>query len=434
MKIESPTGAPPGLDGALADWLAYIERQHPQTIAMGLDRVAAVRDRLGLAFTCPVITVGGTNGKGSTCAMLEAIASRAGYRVGLYMSPHLRSYNERVRIGRVPASDAALCEAFAAVEKARDGVPLTYFEFGTLGAAWLFQRSGIELAILEVGLGGRLDAVNAFDADCAVITSIGLDHMDLLGPTRESIGHEKAGILRAGRPAVIAEPDPPASLREHARAVGAQWIQAGVDYRAESEGIQWRYIGPGGTRGGLPHPSLRGSYQIGNAAAAITALDALRDRLPVSMNAIREGLVSTELAGRFQVLPGRPVVILDVAHNPHAAERFAAALGAMTDIRTTHVVFAMLRDKDIEGVVRVVKPHVDRWYLAPLPGPRGAGVPVLEAALDAAQVLDAVAGFDSVAEALDAARSAARPDDRILAFGSFLTVAQALEHLERTGD
>lgn len=429
MKIEPPSGAAPGPGAALADWLAYIERQHPQAIAMGLDRVAEVRDRLGLSFTCPVITVGGTNGKGSTCAMLESIAAAAGYRVGLYMSPHLTRYNERVRIERRMASDAALCGAFRAVEQARGTVPLTYFEFGTLGAAWLFARAGLDLAILEVGLGGRLDAVNVFDADCAVITSIGLDHMELLGPTRESIGFEKAGIFRAGRPAVIAEPDPPTSMRVAGRTLGVQWLQSGVDFRVESDGLQWRYIGPGGTRSGLPHPALRGSYQLGNAAGAITALDTLRERLPVSANAIREGLVTVELAGRFQVLPGRPVTILDVAHNPHAAERLAGALGAMTDVGRTHAVFAMLRDKDIEGVARTVKVHVDHWYVAPLPGPRGASAPALLQALDAAQVFDPARPFDSVAAALAAAQDAARPDDRIVAFGSFLTVAQALETL-----
>jgi len=434
MKIEPPTGVAPGLDAPLADWLGYIERQHPQAIAMGLDRVSAVRERLGLEFACPVITVGGTNGKGSTCAMLESIAAAAGYRVGLYTSPHLLSYNERVRIDRASVSDAQLCEAFVAVERARGRVPLTYFEFGTLGAVWLLARAEIDVAILEVGLGGRLDAVNVCDADCAVITSIGFDHMDLLGTTRESIGFEKAGILRDGRPAVIAEPDPPASMREHANAVGARWIQTDVDFRVESEGIQWRYTGPGGARSGLPHPALRGAYQLLNAAAAITALDTLRDRLPVSTNALREGLLTTDLAGRFQVLPGRPVTILDVAHNPHAAERLASALGAMTGIGKTHAVFAMLRDKDIEGVVRAVKSQIDRWYLAPLPGPRGADAPMLEAALESAQVFDPVETFATVAAALRSARSFARLNDRIVVFGSFLTVARALEVFRHRSD
>jgi dihydrofolate synthase/folylpolyglutamate synthase len=420
---------PVDLDG----WLQYIESRHAKSIDMGLDRVRAVRDQLGLAPVFPVITVGGTNGKGSTCAMLEAILDAAGFRVGCYTSPHLIRYNERVRVGRTPVDDDALCGAFAAVESARGDVPLTYFEFGTLAAVRHFQQAGVDVAILEVGLGGRLDAVNVFDADCAVITSVGIDHVDYLGPTRESIGFEKAGIVRTGRPVVVAEQDPPATLVDHIRTVGAQPLFAGVDFRAIDEGTQWRYDGPGGLRAGLPWPALRGAYQIGNAAAAITALDALRDRCPVSTGALREGLTTVALPGRFQVLPGRPVTILDVAHNPHAAQCLAGALGAMEITGKTHAVFAMLGDKDIAGVARLVKPHVDRWYLAPLPGPRGTDPEDLARALDEAEVLDAVERHASVAEAFAAARDAARPDDRILVFGSFLTVAAALDFLRRAG-
>ena len=420
---------PVDLDG----WLQYIESRHAKSIDMGLDRVRAVRDQLGLEPDFPVITVGGTNGKGSTCAMLEAILDAAGFRVGCYTSPHLIRYNERVRVGRTPVDDDALCGAFAAVESARGDVPLTYFEFGTLAAVRHFQQAGVDVAILEVGLGGRLDAVNVFDADCAVITSVGIDHVDYLGPTRESIGFEKAGIVRTGRPVVVAEPDPPATLVDYIRTVGAQPLFAGVDFRAIDEGTQWRYDGPGGLRAGLPWPALRGAYQIGNAAAAITALDALRDRCPVSTGALREGLTTVALPGRFQVLPGRPVTILDVAHNPHAAQCLAGALGAMEITGKTHAVFAMLGDKDIAGVARLVKPHVDRWYLAPLPGPRGTDPEDLARALDEAEVLDAVERHASVAEAFAAARDAARPDDRILVFGSFLTVAAALDFLRRAG-
>ena len=420
---------PVDLDG----WLQYIESRHAKSIDMGLDRVRAVRDQLGLEPDFPVITVGGTNGKGSTCAMLEAILDAAGFRVGCYTSPHLIRYNERVRVGRTPVDDDALCNAFAAVESARGDIPLTYFEFGTLAAVLHFQQAGVDVAILEVGLGGRLDAVNVFDADCAVITSVGIDHVDYLGPTRESIGFEKVGIVRTGRPVVVAEPDPPVTLVDHIRTVGAQPLFAGVDFRAIDEGTQWRYDGPGGLRAGLPWPALRGAYQIGNAAAAITALDALRDRCPVSTGALREGLTTVALPGRFQVLPGRPVTILDVAHNPHAAQCLAGALGAMEITGKTHAVFAMLGDKDIAGVARLVKPHVDRWYLAPLPGPRGTDPEDLARALDEAEVLDAVERHASVAEAFAAARDAARPDDRILAFGSFLTVAAALDFLRRAG-
>lgn len=416
---------PQDLDG----WLRHIERAHPRSIEMGLDRVRIVRDRLGLTPDFPLLIVGGTNGKGSTCAFLEAMLACAGYRVGCYTSPHLIRYNERVRIDRAEVSDAALCESFAAIERVRGDVPLTYFEFGTLAAVWHFQRTGVDVAVLEVGLGGRLDAVNVFDADCATVTSIGIDHVEYLGPTRESIGFEKAGIFRHGRPAVIGDPDPPATLLAHAEAIGARVLRAGRDFRAVDEESQWRYEGPGGLRAGLPWPALRGPVQLGNAAVAITALDTLRDRIPVSGGALREGLATVELPGRFQVLPGRPLVILDVAHNPHAAERLGAALGRMPCTGQTRAVFGMLGDKDIAGVAMLLKPHVDRWHLAPLPGPRGVDTARLASALDEAQVLDEVRQHVSLREALIAARDDARADDRILVFGSFLTVAAALEFL-----
>ena len=431
MKVDRIEVGTPAPDAPLAHWLAYIERQHPQPVAMGLERVAEVRDSLGMHVRFPIITVGGTNGKGSTCALLEAMLAEGGYRVGCYTSPHLLAYNERVRVDRENLSDGDLCAAFAAVEAARGLVPLTYFEFGTLAALWHFDRTRLDVAVLEVGLGGRLDAVNAFDTDCAVITSIGLDHTEYLGPTREAIGFEKAGIFRGGRPAVIAEPDPPHTLLDHAAGVAARVLRIGADFRAESDGMQWRYSGPGGMRAGLPHPALRGPHQLGNAAAAITALDTLRERLPISMGAVRQGLLRADLPGRFQVLAGRPVTILDVAHNPHAAERLAAALAGMSGIRRTLFVFAMLADKDIEGVVRALRSGADRWYLAPLGGPRGAPVSRLDAALDAEQVFDPVERFGTVVEALAAAREAAGVDDRIVVFGSFLTVSQALMQLAR---
>ncbi len=321
----------------------------------------------------PVITVGGTNGKGSTCAMLESILSAAGYRTGLYTSPHLLRYNERVRIAGVEASDQALAESFQVVEEARGDVALTYFEFGTLAALWLFAREGIEAAILEVGLGGRLDAVNIVDADCAVLTSVGIDHVDYLGADRESIGREKAGIFRAGRPAVIAEPDPPQTVLD----TPAKQLLIGRDFGFTAEKSQWSYWGPRGRRAGLAYPALRGKVQLRNAAAAICALEALA--LPLAMQEVRRGLAEVTSPARFQVLPGRPQVILDVAHNPQAAQVLAANLADSGFAPETIAVCGMLRDKDIAGVLRALAPRITRWHLATLAGPRGASAAELSA-------------------------------------------------------
>jgi len=411
----------------LAAWLAYLETLHPKAIAMGLERVAAVHAKMAAALACPVVTVTGTNGKGSTCAMLESMLRCAGHRTGLYASPHLVRYNERVRIGGTALGDEALVAAFNAVEDARGEVPLTYFEYGTLAALWTFARAGLDVAVLEVGLGGRLDAVNIVDADVAVVTSVDLDHMDYLGPTREDIGREKAGIFRAGRPVVCAEPEPPAGLVAHARALGSPIVQLDRDYGYVALDRQWQYWGPGGRRHGLPHPALRGAYQLANAATALAVVDLLRERLHVSAGAIRDGLVTVELQGRFQVLPGRPAIVVDVAHNPHAAHALAATLGSMGYFPETFAVFGMLADKDLRGVIEAVKARVDRWFVATLPGPRGASAEQLAAVLAQAGIAPrAVRTFDDVASALAAARGGASEADRIIVFGSFLTVAAAL--------
>lgn len=422
----------------LPEWLAYLETLHPKSIAMGLARVAAVSSRLRIRVPCPVITVAGTNGKGSTCAMLESIYRHAGYRTGLYMSPHLLRFNERVRIAGEEANDGDLVAAFETVERARSdplpAVPLTYFEFTTLAALLLFQQAAPDVLILEVGLGGRLDAVNVIDADVAVITTIDIDHVEYLGPTREDIAREKAGIMRAGRIAICGEPDPPHSLVEFARSVGATLWRVGREYGFEAQALQWRYHGPGGARYGLPQPALRGAYQVGNAATVLAAIDALRDRLPVAAGAIRDGLVHVELAGRFQVLAGRPAVVLDVAHNPHAARSLAEVLGTMGYFTCTRAVFGMLADKDIDGVIAALRERIDQWYIAPLPAPRGASADRLAVRLRRAGVAEgAVRSFDSVAQAFRAARDEAQETDRIAAFGSFLTVAAALEAARARG-
>jgi dihydrofolate synthase / folylpolyglutamate synthase len=419
----------------LAGWLAYLETLHPKAIAMGLDRVRAVAAGLDVGVASPVVTVTGTNGKGSTCALLDAMLRQAGYRVGLYASPHLLRYNERVRIDGREAGDEELVAAFNAVEDARcatrggDGalLPLTYFEFGTLAALWLFRRAGLDALVLEVGLGGRLDAVNIVDPDVAVVTSVALDHMDYLGPTRDDIGREKAGIFRAGRPAVCADPDPPAPLRAHAAALRAPLTLLGQDYGYQAQGTQWQYWGPGGRRSGLPYPALRGTYQLANAATAMVVLDLLRPRLPVPAGAVRDGLLTVELAGRCQVLPGRRTVVLDVAHNPHAARALAGALGEMSYHPQTWAVFGMLADKDVAGVIDAMRPRVDRWLVTTLPGPRGASAARLAAELERAGVAPAaIASYGDVAAAFQAAREQVGEADRIVAFGSFLTVAAVL--------
>jgi dihydrofolate synthase/folylpolyglutamate synthase len=388
-----------------------------------------VKQALGIGQAVPVITVGGTNGKGSTCAMLERILLSAGYHVGLYTSPHLLDYNERVRIGGQPASDEALCASFASVEAARGDTPLTYFEFGTLAAWQAFSAAGVEAVILEVGLGGRLDAVNAFDADCAIVTSIDLDHMDYLGETREAIGFEKAGIFRAGRPAIVGDARPPQSLLNHAESIGADLQMLGRDFGYLAEQGQWTFWSRRGRRGGLAYPALRGAIQLANASTAIAGLETLAGRLPVSMQDIRRGLIEVELPGRFQVLPGRPTVVLDVGHNPQAAGVLAENLGSMAFHPETWAVFGMLSDKDIAGVIDRIKGRIDRWCTASLPGPRGMAAEALAQIL-AGHGIRVEASCDSPADAYRTVRERAGENDRIVAFGSFLTVAGVLHAID----
>jgi dihydrofolate synthase/folylpolyglutamate synthase len=415
----------------LDDWLGRIERLHHRTIDLSLERVRAVADRLGIGLACPVFLVGGTNGKGSTCAMLEAILRAAGYRVGLYSSPHLLRFNERARIGAEPAADEALIAQFEAVEAARGGTTLTYFEFTTLAVLRLFMDARLDAAVLEVGLGGRLDATNIVEPDCSIVTSIDLDHMDYLGPTREHIGFEKAHIYRRGRPAICADPQPPQRLLDVARDLGADLWRFGRDFNYQGDRQQWAYGGRAVRRAGLPYPSLRGANQLLNASGALAALEALGQRLPVSQQAVRQGLLNVELAGRFQVLPGRPAVILDVAHNPHAAAVLAENLDNMGFYPRTRAVFGMLRDKDVAGVIDKLAGRVDDWHVGGTPGARGlSGTEALRILLDRQPGASATA-YDTIAAAFDAAQGEAGADDRILVFGSFLTVAEAMRALNR---
>jgi len=431
------------LPGTLDAWLEYVERLHHRPVDLGLDRVRAVAARLEPdkgARRARQIVVGGTNGKGSTCAMLDAILRAAGYRVGRYGSPHLLHFSERALIDGVPATEAQLVPHFARVERARGAVTLTYFEFTTLVVFSLFAAQQVDVAILEVGLGGRLDAGNSADADCAIVTTIDLDHVELLGPTRADIAWEKAHIFRAGRPAICVEPDPPAALIEFAHTLGADLWRLGADFSFSlpAPGLrQWNYHGRHVDRVALPWPALRGAHQLRNAAGVLAALESLTEVLPVDQGAVRRGLGSVQLPGRFQVVPGQPTIVLDVAHNPHAAQALADALrnhGAAPEGESrrsgpapaTHAVFGMLRDKDAAGVVAALAGVVDHWHFVPTSGERGRSAAALAATLgDAAATV-----HESVAAALAQLRSSVAPDDRIVVFGSFVIVAEALRCLE----
>lgn len=418
-------------ENVLAQWLQRIESLHARPIDLGLERVRIVAERLGLALAMPAIVVGGTNGKGSTCAMLDSILRAAGYRVGLYTSPHLVDFNERCRIDGASASDEALVEQFEAVEAVRGDVSLTYFEFTTLAVLRLFGRLPLDAVVLEIGLGGRLDAVNIVDADAAIVTSVDLDHMEYLGPTREQIGLEKAHIYRRDRPAICSDPAPPLTLLDHAARIGADLWRFGRDFNYQGDRQQWAYGGRRVRRSGLPYPALRGANQLLNASGALAALEALGDRLPVSQQAVRQGLLTVDLPGRFQILPGRPAVVLDVAHNPHAAAVLAENLDNMGFHPATHAVFGMLRDKDIAGVIARLGDRVNHWHIAPTPGLRGSDsasiAALLRATLRASSPL--VSEYPDLASAYEGARSHAQPDDRIVAFGSFLTVGEVVRAL-----
>ncbi|WP_392420532.1 bifunctional tetrahydrofolate synthase/dihydrofolate synthase [Edwardsiella piscicida] len=403
----------------LSTWLDYLEQLHSKTIDLGLDRVRRVAQRLGLLTPAPVVyTVAGTNGKGTTCRTLEAILMAAGYRVGVYGSPHLLHYRERVRIQHRELDDAAHAAAFAAVEAGRDGVSLTYFEFGTLAALYLFKQAALDAVILEVGLGGRLDATNIVDPSVAVVTSIALDHTDWLGDTRESIGREKAGIFRGAAPAVVGEPDMPDSIGAVAQACGAHLLRRGVDWDFSVEAQEWRWRDAHRHIEGLPLPQV----PLANAATALAAL--CYGPLPVDDAAIRQGLRDAVLPGRFQQLSEAPRLILDVAHNPHAAAYLAQRLRALPARGRLRMVIGMLSDKDIAGTLACLTPLVDQWYCAPLAGPRGAAVSALTAHLPA----DAQA-FDGVEQAWRQAMADAATDDTVVVCGSFHTVAHVMAAL-----
>ena len=420
----------------LDDWLRHLEQAHPVGIDMGLDRINRVKDALALHFDGLVFTVGGTNGKGSTCALLESILLAASYKVGCHTSPHFLKFNERARVNGETVSDELLLEHFNIVEAARASLPdapsLTYFEFTTLAIMHLFAKAGLDAVILEVGLGGRLDAVNMIDADCAIVTSIDLDHMEYLGDTREKIAFEKAGIFRSDKPAICGDPVPPQALMDHAEAIGADlWIM-GRDFNFQGDKQQWGWAGRNKRFSGLGYPALRGANQLLNASAVIAALIAVRDRLPVGAQEIRNGMAWVELPGRFQVLPGQPTIILDVAHNPHASAALAQNLENMAYHPYTIAVFGAMADKDIAGVLKPMLDKVDFWYFCDLPTPRAASAEDLARELKALGFKEGkdsgIETFKSPELAYQAALKKAGEGDRISIFGSFFTVAGVLAY------
>lgn len=425
---------------SLDAWLKRIEQRHPQHhVALGLDRIRTVYRRLDIAPKCPVAIVTGTNGKGSTSAMIATILKAGGYRAGLYMSPHLMRYNERVCINGVEVSDCALCEAFAAVEVARSQKPeidLTYFEFGTLAAFWIFARANLDAWVLEVGLGGRFDAVNLVDADVAVVTAIDIDHTNFLGDNRDSIGFEKAGIARTGRPLVCGDKKPPPAFIQAVNEIGARVLYLGQDFGVEeSLGEKdywrfWRQTDHGRQQKKRALPALPGCHQLDNAAMALAALTALSD-FSLTDQAFNQGLRLVSLQGRLQIVRDAPLILCDVAHNPHAARALNTFFRRFPKEGKTTALFAMLADKDIEGVVRCMCGVVDQWWLASLPGPRGADTARLRRALAANHIgAEKICEFPDVASACCEADALLRKTDKMLIFGSFITVSEALRYYE----
>ena len=422
----------------LSDWLEKITSQHVRPIDLGLDRVVRVAQSMGfpegrpfsgpsIRLGCPSILVGGTNGKGSTCAMLESILLQSGYRVAVYTSPHLLRFNERLRINNEAISDAELIAAFERVEQARAEISLTYFEFTTLAIFDIVCRHGVDIAVLEIGLGGRLDAVNIVDADCSILVSVDLDHQEFLGETREQIGWEKAHIAKRDRPFICADPEPPRSVAEVVKAQAADLWQFGQDFNFQGDRQQWSWAGRGQRRNAMAYPALRGANQLINASAALAALSSLKDQLPVTQGAVRQGFALVELAARFQVLPGQPAVVLDVAHNPHAAGVLAVNLDQMGFFPKTVAVVGIVAGKDAAAIFTRLADRIDHWCLCSLigpdAGPRAQSAEALAVTLKAAIPNAAFSCHDDVGHAFTAAKSMVQSNDRIVVFGSFLTIA-----------
>ncbi len=413
----------------VAAWLDWQQTAHPVEVDPGLDRVGAVWRNLRVPFSATVLTVGGTNGKGSVAAYLDSILTAASYQTGLFTSPHLQRYNERIRLHGREAVDGELLAAFAEIDAARDGTSLTFFEWNALAAFVIFARAHVDVAVLEVGMGGRLDAVNLLDADTSAVVSVGLDHREWLGDTVESIGAEKAGIFRADRPAIFGGRRVPKSVIAGAEASGARLKRIGTDFDFVERADGWDYVGFGSRRRELPLPAIGGASQLGNAAVALAMLEATEPRLLVPDEAVRAGLTAARLPGRFQVIDGDPEWILDVAHNAEAAQSLAASLAARPCRAGTIAVCGILGDKDVEAIVAALSPQVRRWIAVGLEGPR-ALAPARLASRIALAGASSVLAVESVAAGMAQARRECRPGDRVIVFGSFLTVGPAISWLD----
>jgi dihydrofolate synthase/folylpolyglutamate synthase len=427
-------GQPPRFQ-TLREWLLWQESLHAKEIELGLDRCRAVAERMQLIQPrYATVNVAGTNGKGSSVAMLDSILHAQGYKVGRYTSPHLIRYNERIRVDGEIVDDETICGAFDRIDRARGDISLTYFEFGTLAALDIFARAQVDIAILEVGLGGRLDAVNLIDADVALIATIDIDHVDFLGPDRESIGREKAGIFRSQRPAVCSDPNPPESLLQHARELQTPLAVLGGEFGFEIHAGYWTWWSATRRYENLPPPHLHGTFQYQNAAGVLRALEALEPRCRVSRQSIASGLLQVQLPGRFQVFPGPVRWILDVAHNPQSARVLADTIrNEPPPTGRTHFLIGMLKDKDIGGIFSVLHKLADTWHLVSLQARRGATAQMLREQLEVFAPRVPVHDYDTIAAAYQAVHSAAKPGDRVLVFGSFLTVAGVADILEREG-
>lgn len=406
----------------LPSWLSYLETLHPKEIDLGLERVSQVRDKLGLSPSFPIVTIGGTNGKGSTVTMLATILTKAGYRVGLYTSPHLFHFNERISLNLVPVPDQLLVNAFKDIEIGRQDTSLSYFEFATLAAMKIFIDEKVDIAILEVGLGGRLDATNIFEPDIAAVVTVDIDHAAYLGDSREKIAREKAGIFRPHKPALCADLDPPQSLVEYAHAIGAQLECYGKEFGYDLLDNQWSYFHHAQAKHALPFPALRGKVQLVNASLVLTILEHLRNMLPVGISEIKKGLVEVTLPARFQVLPGRPTVILDVGHNPQAARILTQNLDQIGFYENTYAVFGMMQDKDMAAVVHILKDKIDHWFVSPLSTSRSATAVNIEHIFNHAKLNYQLC--QNIQEAYSLAKARAKESDRIVVFGSFFTVAE----------